>query len=134
MIWLIKFFHQLFNPHCEHCVQDKLENKVCESCEILKTQLEIANFEKSRILEALLHKDDIQLPVQIGAENLQPVRPRHVPWKIRKAELEENDRVQKELRDKVEKVVEQDNAISSVQPATIKSVEELERELAIEHS
>ena len=64
------------------------EDKVCQSCETLKMQLEIANFEKEKLLNRLLEKPEAP------AETVAPevTRPRMVPWNVRRQMLEREDR------------------------------------------
>jgi hypothetical protein len=87
------FFHHLFTPHCEHCLEErrelKAENKICESCETLRKQLEIANFEKERLLSRLLEKPE-QPIVDNKPVNITP--PKTIPWRVRQQMLEQADR------------------------------------------
>lgn len=86
---IVRFFHHLFNPHCEHC-EDELR---CESCDILRAQLEIERHEKKIILQSLL---DITNPkvTRVETEPREPIAigPRHTPWRVRQQQLEEEDR------------------------------------------
>jgi hypothetical protein len=67
------------------------EEKVCESCETLKQQLEISNYEKDRLLNRLLEKPDKE-PDRTIAPEPQALKPRMVPWAVRKQMLEREDR------------------------------------------
>lgn len=113
------FFHRLFHPHCEHCEEERVrlrverarheanereeralreerdreerqENRVCRACETLRMQLESAVAEKRMLLEALTRKDEV-----ISAtppSELQPIMPRHTPWRVRQQVLEAESR------------------------------------------
>ena len=93
----IKFFHHLFNPHCEECAmekererEDKRESAVCKSCDTLRFQLELTQQQVKTLLDALTHKDEV-VPQQVSAE-LQPIMPRHVPWRVKQQMLESESR------------------------------------------
>ena len=63
-------------------------NKVCESCETLKQQLEIANYEKKQLLNRMLEK-----PEPIPVEPLKEIMPpKSLPWRARRQILEAEDR------------------------------------------
>lgn len=94
---MFNFFHRLFNPHCQHCIEEairlreeiKEDRTYCASCETLTRQLEIANFEKKQLLDRLLEKPAEQV------ENKVPVQishPKNIPWRVRQQELEAADR------------------------------------------
>jgi len=93
---MLKWLHHILEPHCSQCREEKQDNSVCASCETLKMQLEISNYEKKQLMDALLRpqvasvtiKDPI-LPEQI--------KPRTIPWAVRKQMLEAEDRVQARL-------------------------------------
>lgn len=88
---LVTWLHHIFNPHCDACAMEQLELNHCKSCSILQQQLERANYEKDLLLRNLLHKPEV--PVQMNTDDLVPVRPsKHVPWVVKRRELEENDR------------------------------------------
>lgn len=121
---LLKFFHEFVNPHCDHCDVERAEKKVCSSCETLKTQLQIANFEKQQLLNSILspvvaesfgERRDIPAAVE-------PIVPRHVPWNVRRKMLEEED------KHKMNLMREASKNMATVQS---KSTEELEKELGI---
>jgi hypothetical protein len=66
-----------------------VEEKVCQSCETLKQQLEFSNYEKKQLLAKIL-KEPEPTPV---TEAPQITRPRTVPWHVRRQMLEAEDRV-----------------------------------------
>lgn len=86
--WIEKFIHDwrlhkidVLNIKNEH----QLELKICQSCEILKTQLEAQNLlirELTRPVETI---------VEEKRPTPQPIN-NHVPWRVRRAELEAADK------------------------------------------
>jgi hypothetical protein len=125
------WIHQLLNPHCEHCQAEKLrleelarENKVCDSCQTLTRQLEIANNLNEKLMDRLTAPPVVQEHVPLQGKDMQTVRPRAIPWNIRKQMLEAEDRKKADLLRQAPKPIE------SV-PA---STEQLERELGVDLS
>lgn len=70
-----------------------LDPEPCESCETLKEQLNISNYEKKQMLETIL---SFTKPAVIEKEDntrmIEPIQPRAVTWRVRQQALEENDR------------------------------------------
>src|SRR3990167_838203 len=97
---ITKFFHELRNPHCEHCEHQKeiereeaRDKKICVSCETLQRHVERLYFENDRLTQALIDAGKPSTePERINTQNLIPVRPRNVPWGVRKQALEAEDR------------------------------------------
>jgi len=73
----------------------KEEETICKSCETLKGQLEIANYEKERLLNKLLTTE--KEPERTTAPEPQAVRPKMVPWNVRRQMLEREDREKAKL-------------------------------------
>jgi hypothetical protein len=117
----IKFLHHLFNPHCDRCRHEELENKVCESCEVLKQQLDIANSEK-RALLATVKEIITPQPIVQEAEDkeLKPIQT-ITSWKVKRAMLEKEDRMKADAERRAKEAIAESN----------KSTEELEKELGI---
>lgn len=93
-----------------------VEEKVCASCETLKQQLEISNYEKGEILKKLLKEPE---PV-IDSPPIAVTRPRMIPWHVRKQLLETEDREKAKVLRNAPKPVE-----------TTTDVAELEKELDV---
>ena len=96
MNFISKFFHELLHPHCPDCfhtreveLEELRDSKICKSCETLRVQLEISNFEKKQLLDKLLHKDDVIQPPQ---QDYQPIMPKNIPWGVRRQMLEEESK------------------------------------------
>lgn len=96
MNFISKFFHEFLHPHCQDCfhtreveLEELRDSKICKSCETLRVQLEISNFEKKQLLDKLLHKDDVIQPPQ---QDYQPIMPKNIPWGVRRQMLEEESK------------------------------------------
>ena len=125
------WLHRLLNPHCPQCaLEDKLahdrqlEDKVCEKCEILQIQLEIANIEKQKLLDKVIGSNEKE-PV-IEQPIVQP-RGRFIPWAVKRQVLEAEDRVAAKLKKDKEKEIQETVVASSDDP----DVKALEEEMAI---
>src|SRR5215203_6618158 len=71
-----------------------VEEKVCQSCEILKEQLNIANFEKRELLNRITRPDEQTTP---PLTTLTPIMPRMLPWKVKQQMLQAEDRHKAQL-------------------------------------
>jgi len=91
---MINWIHHLFNPHCEHCREEREESRVCPSCETLKSQLESVNHEKNKLLDRLLTPPVVETVVQPVREITAPV---NIPWNVRRQMLEREDRERAKL-------------------------------------
>ncbi len=108
MNWL----HRLLNPHCEHCAVEK----ICPTCEVYKTQLDIANQEKLTLLNKLTASPE---PIVVESQPPQMTRPRYTPWRVKQQQLEDADR----------KVAER---LRQNAPKPSPEVEKIEKELGLE--
>lgn len=88
--------HHLWIPHCERCEslqrranelshEQALELRVCHSCETLKSQLEFQNL----LIRELTHKSETEI---VNTGEFKPIAPKHIPWAVRRAQLEREDR------------------------------------------
>ena len=66
----------------------------CNSCETLRGQLESVNFEKKILLDRLLNPS---VPVVQEKEEYEPIKPKNIPWIVRKQMLEAEDREKAKL-------------------------------------
>lgn len=110
---IVNFFHHLFNPHCPECTVER----GCKNCETLRSLLDTEKFEKSQLLNTLLHKDQSSQPMEV--ELPKPITSKHIPWNVRRQMLEAEDRETARLLKK--------------QQAETKQIEELEKELGVEN-
>jgi hypothetical protein len=89
---MIKWLHHLFNPHCPHC----FEERICQSCETLKTVNAQLRIDNDRLLNKLLEPKS-EFPVVNERSESEPIKPRFVPWGVRKQMLEAEDRERAKL-------------------------------------
>ena len=90
-----------------------LSDKPCETCEILRESLYKSEAERKELLYRLLDKDKTE-PPSIEQEELKPIQPQFIPWRVKQQMLEAEDRKKAQLmRDKA------------------KEIEELEKELKV---
>ena len=106
------WFHRLLNPHCPTCHEDDENSKVCNSCEVLRTQLDVTIRERDRLLSKLL--DDT--PKTSSQQPMEPTKPINIPWNVRRQMLEAEDREKARL-------------IKNAPIPTLIPTEDLEREL-----
>ena len=126
---IVKFFHELLNPHCAHCeslrIQEleqleinreiEIAEKVCQSCENLKMQLAVMNQLVDKLTTT---KTESVTPVE---QEHKVILPKNIPWHVKRQELELKSRLRaEELR-----------AESSVKIPVPDSIEKLEEELGI---
>jgi|SRR5215471_2394903 len=100
-MFLLEWYKQWLDIRSHHRSDNILverDEKVCQSCETLKQQLEIANYEKQQLLNRLLEKP---APTVERTEAPVPVtRPTMLPWRVRQQMLEKEDRAKaKALRE-----------------------------------
>jgi len=129
---ITKFFHELMNPHCPHCMQlEEIkieETKYCKTCEVLQMELARAN---TRI-DALLTKPVATTDALVGNEVKQNIiQTRHVPWHIKQQQLEEESRVRANA---LRKAAIPDVVTDIVNNPILKSVDILENELGISNA
>lgn len=82
---MFRWLHHILNPHCAECNHNPL-------VEELKEQLALARRENERLLEHIIQPKVIEkeVPIQRAQE---PIKPRHIPWEVRRQMLEERDRL-----------------------------------------
>lgn len=66
--------------------------KVCESCETLKSQLATVNHEKSLLMARIMEKPEIVPEREKAPEMKFPITAQRMPWRVRQQMLEQNDR------------------------------------------
>jgi hypothetical protein len=111
---MINWIHKLLNPHCEHCKDEERDEKVCNSCEILKEEVAHLRNENRRLIDSITTKPEVE---EIRTQAPVPISPkRTVPWAVRKQMLEQEDRQKARAR------------ANAARPDT---VEDLEKEMNI---
>jgi len=73
-----------------------LQDEPCETCEILREQLAKSDSERKDLLARLLNPP-VSEPPQKDEEEMKPVQPAFVPWRIRQQMMEAEDRKQADL-------------------------------------
>lgn len=68
----------------------------CETCEVLRLQLDESNRERKELLTRLLEKDKVEPSIQ-SDEEFKPIQPQFTPWRVRQQMLEAEDRKQAQL-------------------------------------
>jgi hypothetical protein len=68
----------------------------CASCELLRDLLEKSEGERRELTHKLVEREKPELPIQ-QTEEFQPIKPQHVPWRVRREMLEAEDRKQAAL-------------------------------------
>jgi hypothetical protein len=95
---MLKWLHHLLEPHCPDCKAEREDNAICKSCETLRIQLEIANYEKRQLNDAVIR---LSLPPERTAppayQEPQPARQQHIPWAVRRQMLEAESRREAQL-------------------------------------
>ena len=94
---MFHWLHHLLNPHCEHCREEKQEASICQTCEVLITQLARAHIEKDNLLSQIERMSNPVVPSQETSEIPEPLKSRMVPWTIRRNLLEAEDRKKAQL-------------------------------------
>ncbi len=122
---IVKFFHELRNPHCPHCLEverikreDAKDNKVCQSCEALKLELARSHDLVSSLVENVTRKPDVIVQETKAVPITRPNST--VPWSVRRQLLETEDKAKAALLRK------------APQPEPPQEVAELEKELGVE--
>ena len=85
-----EWFHHLFNPHCEECQHNAEQMKVCLNCEYLKLELEKSQQLNRELIDKLPIRPESVIPQSLETV---PVKPKFIPWHVRRQMLEAEDRV-----------------------------------------
>lgn len=98
---ITKFFHELLNPHCEHCEKlrlamleqkelDREVSSICKTCEVLKLELGQANNRINQLLGKLT--EDKKEEILSQPQPQQIIQTRVIPWTVKKQQLEQASR------------------------------------------
>ena len=72
----------------------------CKSCETLRAQLEIANFEKKELMRTILGLVKPEV-IQHTPTIIEPIKNKSIPWHIRQGELEAEDRIKAKIERRI---------------------------------
>lgn len=103
---MIKFFHELFNPHCEHCAQERKikrdeerelrnESQHCSSCDTLANENARLVRDNERLLDSLLTRPAEATQKVTSIQDLKPIQTTKTPFiptAVRRQMLEREDR------------------------------------------
>ncbi len=94
-----------------------LDPRHCETCEILRIQLDESNRERKELLHRLLDKDKPEPPATEPQE-FKPIQSQFIPWRVRQQMLEQEDRKKAELmRAKTAEIEELEKELGIKEPA-----------------
>ena len=102
--------------------QEFHEDKVCISCESLKQQVEILQYNNNELLQGLLTAGKPVVEPRVNMDNLRPMMPRKVPWAQRRQMLEAEDRHRASLLKEKEK--EMTPPVATVAATTLEALEQ----------
>ena len=122
-IAMLNFFHRLFNPHCEHCTEEDELKRHCNSCEILQRELELLRSERDQLLDRILNPFKNEVTTTSTAIEPQPIKPKFIPWGVRRQMLEAESRQAAKLMK--EKTDEIKVAAKSDKPLTVEEIEQV---------
>lgn len=107
---LSRFFHELLNPHCEHCTKEALtiyennqiekeirlgleqEAKRCRSCESYERQLAIANEQIIKLTEKIINPNANERVIIEELKQPKALHRGHVPFSLIRNHLETESR------------------------------------------
>ena len=143
---IVKFFHELIHPHCQHCDRLRIEEleqreldreiavviNVCQSCENLKMQLAVANQRVDNLINKLTEKFE-ELP--LTGKQQEPPRiiqtGRHIPFNVTRQRLETESKLKaQELRQEADAKARSARPDSKLE-SKVEEIKELETELGI---
>lgn len=77
----------------------------CSSCDILRDQLDKSEVERRDLLHKLLDRGVAEPAQTISVEEMQPIKPQFVPWRVKQQMLEQEDaRAAQLMREKAKEI------------------------------
>jgi hypothetical protein len=113
---MANWFHRFLNPHCPDCALERQDNRICQSCETLKTEVARLTADNERLLNNIIEKNTISKTSGETPVMLKP--PSSIPWNLKRQILEREDRERAKLMKEAPKASET-------------RIEDLEQELGI---
>jgi hypothetical protein len=84
-----------------------LEELPCNTCEVLRAQLDESNRERRELLNRLLEPSKSEPLPPVKEEELRSIQPAFIPWRVKQQILEQEDRKSAELmKQKVKEIAE----------------------------
>lgn len=68
----------------------------CNTCEVLRAQLDESNRERRELLNRLLEPTKSE-PLSTPTEEMKPIQPQFIPWRVRQQMLEAEDHKKAQL-------------------------------------
>jgi hypothetical protein len=93
MNFIARFFHELRNPHCQHCRDEYDEKNHCNTCEVLAAQNSRLIRDNERLTDLLIDSH-IKPITPAVVEDFEPLKPSHIPWNVRRQQLEVEKRAE----------------------------------------
>lgn len=84
----------------------RLPEAHCESCDVLQKQLEVANYEKGQLLGHILDFTKPKTEEKFVTREIDPIRPRAMPFSVRRQMLEAEDRAKADILRKQQQDIE----------------------------
>lgn len=100
------------------------KTKPCETCDTLRVQVEQLRLDNSKLMDRLLEKPVSEVVMRVP-DNLTPIKPRHIPWALRRQMMESEDRKAAQLKRDVPKPLN----VEQIKTPSTTTTEELEEEL-----
>lgn len=101
------------------------DERVCQSCEYFKLQIESLQHRNEQLVRQLTQTDVPPVPVQTEAK--EPIRPRFIPWRTRRQMLEQEDAKAAQVMRAKQKEIQ----TATVAPSDDPDVRALEAEMEI---
>jgi hypothetical protein len=98
---IIKFFHELINPHCEHCAilreeqfHIELESRRCRACESFERQIAVLQEQNNKLTEKIVNP--VPLAPVAPEVQMRPIHRGAIPFSIIRQQLESESRARAE--------------------------------------
>lgn len=95
---IVKFFHELLHPHCEHCTMEseiklsiERESRRCDSCESLRMQVAILNEQNKNLIDKIVNPYP-QPIVNVDTVLQKPIHRGPIPFSAIRKHLETESR------------------------------------------
>lgn len=105
------WLHHLFEPHCPDCVEQRLRDKECGNCEVLRYLLEREKAEKLKLIEFITYRE---VPVERELGEVTKSISRARPWRMIQAELEASSRAEAARRKAAAETSPEISSVSSI--------------------
>jgi len=94
---VVKSLHRFLHPHCPDCRAEREEEKVCKSCESLRELVDVLRYENRKLMEIVTGRFESKTE-EGKSEETEPIPSKMIPWSVRKAQLEAQEREKAQAR------------------------------------